>query len=391
MTDRKAYIGASIFDGQYMHENKALLVSDNLIDGIVTIENIDSRYSCIALDGGILTAGFIDLQVNGGGGVLLNENPSVSGIKTICDAHLQFGTTALLPTLITDIPDLTSRAIEAAIEATQNNVPGFLGLHLEGPHISIPKKGAHSPELIRSMTDQDADELCDAKKHLENLLVTVAPESVTNDQISKLVSAGIRVSLGHSNVTSDCAKLAFETGASSVTHLYNAMSGLTHREPGIVGAALNTDDIYCGLIADGYHVNPDAINIALRMKTKKGKLFLVTDAMSTIGTDQTEFSLNGRRIERKNGRLTLTDGTLAGADLDMISAVKFMINDTNCCAEEALRMASLYPSKYLDTCSDRGHLSVGTYGDFVYLSRSFELISVWQKGRKMHQNTTNWQ
>lgn len=381
MTHKQAYIGASIFDGQRMLENRALLIKDDRIEGIVTVDEIQADYECTQLDGGILTAGFIDLQVNGGGGVLLNEELSVEGIKTICNAHMQFGTTALLPTLITDTAEITKRAIDAGIEAKNADIPGFLGLHLEGPHLSIEKKGAHSPALIRRMTDQDLEILCDAKLHLDNLLLTVAPESVDNDQIAELSSTGIRVSLGHSAATAQKAKQAFAAGASSVTHLYNAMSALTHREPGIVGAALNTENIYCGLIADGFHVNPDAINIALQMKTGAGKIFLVTDAMSTIGTQQTYFTLNGRQITRQDGRLTLTDGTLAGADLDMISAVRYMVENTVCAQEEAFRMASAYPSDYLSIGKNHGHLSVGAYADFIHLNQDLEILSVWRRGR----------
>lgn len=381
MTHKRAYIGANIFDGQRMLENRALLIKDDRIEGIVTVDEIQADYECTQLDGGILTAGFIDLQVNGGGGVLLNEELSVEGIKTICNAHMQFGTTALLPTLITDTAEITKRAIDAGIEAKNADIPGFLGLHLEGPHLSIEKKGAHSPALIRRMTDQDLEILCDAKLHLDNLQLTVAPESVDNDQIAELSSAGIRVSLGHSAATAQKAKQAFVAGASSVTHLYNAMSALTHREPGIVGAALNTENIYCGLIADGFHVNPDAINIALQMKTGTGKIFLVTDAMSTIGTEQTDFTLNGRQITRQDGRLTLTDGTLAGADLDMISAVRYMVKNTVCAQEEALRMASIYPSDYLNIGKKHGHLSAGAYGDFIHLNQDLEILSVWRRGR----------
>lgn len=382
MSDKTAYIGANIFDGQQMHTNCALLINGDRIGGIVSVEALNDDYARVELSGGLLTPGFIDLQVNGGGGVLLNQDPSIKGIQTICKAHLQFGTTSLLPTLITDAPDVTKQAIDAAIEAESTNVPGFLGLHLEGPHLSMQKKGAHRPDLIRQVTDQDIEILCEAKKHLSKLLITIAPESVNCDQISQLASCGIHLSLGHSAATSQQAKEAFTAGVSSVTHLYNAMSPLTHREPGIVGAALNADDIYCGLIADGFHVNADAINIALKMKTGRGKLMLVTDAMSTIGTDQDEFELNGRLVKREGGRLTLTDGTLAGADLDMISAVKFMTEQTNCDKFEALRMASSYPAQYLNISQEYGHLRNGAVANFIHLTDQLEISSIWQDGEK---------
>ena len=382
MSDKNAYIGATIFDGQQLLNNSALLVNAEHIEGIVSIDDISCDYTCVPLEGGMLTAGFIDLQVNGGGGVLLNQTPSFDGLQTICKAHLPFGTTSLLPTLITDTPEITERAIEAAIEAEGSKLPGFLGLHLEGPHLSTLKKGAHSPQLIRRMTDKDIDILCEAKTNISNLLITLAPETVDSDQIAQLAACGIHLSLGHSAATALEAKQAFKAGVSSVTHLFNAMSPLTHREPGIVGAALNSDDIYCGLIADGYHVNSDAINIALRMKTGKGKLILVTDAMSTIGTNQIEFELNGRTVKRQDGRLTLTDGTLAGADLDMISAVRFMIEETNCEKQEALRMASNYPAQYLNVAHEYGQLSHNAYANFVHLTDQIEILSVWQNGQK---------
>ncbi|MEP3199119.1 MAG: N-acetylglucosamine-6-phosphate deacetylase [Lentilitoribacter sp.] len=382
MSDKSAYFGATIFDGQQMHDNSGLLTNGERIEGIVATDKVGADYQRVELSGGLLTSGFIDLQVNGGGGILLNQDPSIKGIQTICEAHLQFGTTSLLPTLITDTPDITKRAIEAAIEAEGTNLPGFLGLHLEGPHLSKIKKGAHSPQLIRHMSDKDITILCEAKRDISHLLMTLAPEAVDSDQIAQLSACGIHLSLGHSAATAQEAKQAFNAGVSSVTHLFNAMSPLTHREPGIVGAALNTEDVYCGLIADGFHVNADAINIALQMKKGSGKLFLVTDAMSTIGTDQLEFELNGRTVKRQDGRLTLTDGTLAGADLDMISAVRFMIKETNCDMEEALRMASSYPAQYLNVAHEYGQLSHNAFANFIHMTDQIEILSVWQNGQK---------
>ncbi|MEM8539795.1 MAG: N-acetylglucosamine-6-phosphate deacetylase [Pseudomonadota bacterium] len=384
MTNKTAYIGARIFDGLKIHQNHALLIDGEHSGGIVQVDNVAPDYQRNQLKGGLLAAGFVDLQVNGGGGVLLNEQPSIEGIRTICDAHRQFGTTAVLVTLITDGLEVTKQAIDAAIKAQSAKVPGFLGLHLEGPHLSIEKKGAHSSDLIRPMNEQDLSVLCEAKQYLDNLLITVAPESVSDEQIASLASAGIRVSLGHTATTSARAKASFAAGASSVTHLYNAMSPLTHREPGLVGAALNEDKVYCGLIADGVHVDSDAINIALSMKKDEGKLFLVTDAMSTIGTDQREFTLNGRRITRRDGQLTLSDGTLAGADLDMITAVRYMATHTRCELEEALRMASNYPAKYLGADHLHGSLVDGAFGNFIHLNDDLEIQSVWQMGTRAH-------
>lgn len=380
MTRSIALTGAAIFDGHRRHENAALLVSDGIVFGIVPQERIPADFELTPLGGGLLAPGFIDLQSNGGGGVLFNEEPSVAGIATICAAHARFGTTALLATLITDTPEITRRAIEAGIQAHERKVPGFLGLHLEGPHLCVEKHGAHRPDLIRPMTDADVEMLCAARQSLPNLMVTLAPEVVDDTHIAELAKAGICVSLGHSNASAARSKQAFGAGARSATHLFNAMSGLNHREPGLVGAALNTDDAFAGLIADGHHVAPDAINIALRSKTARGKIFLITDAMSTVGTDQTSLILNGRRIIRQDGKLTLEDGTLAGADLDMNSAVRYIARSTSLPFEEALRMASLYPAQCLGVETTRGSLMPGTAANIVHLDDDGRVRATWIAG-----------
>jgi N-acetylglucosamine-6-phosphate deacetylase len=380
MTRTIALSGARIFDGHSYRDGAALLLSNDAISDMVAEDAIPSGFERVSLDGGLLAPGFIDLQVNGGDGVLFNEQPTVEGIRRICEAHARFGTTALLATLITDTPELTSQAIDAGIEANALKVPGFLGLHLEGPHLSTEKRGAHRLDLIRPMTDRDVEALCEARRSLPNLMVTLAPEAVADAQIAELARAGICVSLGHTNATAERARQAFKAGARCVTHLFNAMSGLTHREPGLVGAALNAEAVFAGLIADGHHVVPDAINIALRSKPGDGKIFLVTDAKSTVGSDQTVFELNGRQIFRRNGRLTLADGTLAGADLDMNAAVSFIAGNTHLPLAEALRMASLYPAQCLGIETTRGHLGRGAVADLVHIDDSATVRSVWIAG-----------
>ncbi len=382
MTRKIALTGAKVFDGHSCHENEAVLVSDGVISGIVPKDDVSSDFEPVYLDGGLLAPGFIDLQANGGGGVLFNEEPSVAGIRTICSAHARFGTTALLVTLITDSPDIMKRAIDAGVEAGERNVPGFLGLHLEGPHLSVQKHGAHRSDLIRPMTGRDIEILREARQALPNLMVTLAPEAVEDTQIAELTKAGICVSLGHTNASAERSKRAFQAGARSVTHLFNAMSGLGHREPGLVGALLNSDDAFAGLIADGHHVAPDAITIALRAKTGRGKIFLITDAMSTTGTNQTILVLNGRRITRKDGKLTLEDGTLAGADLDMNSAVRFIACNTTLSLEEILRMASFYPALCLGIEKTRGCFMQGAAADVVHFDDTRNVQATWRAGVK---------
>lgn len=380
MSITKAIIGAKIFDGVTHHMNSALIIADGNVLELTTEQGIPEGCEIVRLDGGLLAPGYVDLQVNGGGGVLLNEKPDVEGIRTICAAHTPFGTTAMLPTLITDRPDITERAIAAGIEAHRQSVPGFIGLHLEGPHLSVAKKGAHAPDLIRPMTDDDLNRLLRANENLPYLMTTVAPEAISNEQISTLSSAGIIVSLGHTNTTYNKANSAIDAGARCITHLYNAMSPLSHRDPGLVGTALTRSDVFAGLIADGYHVDPAAISIALAAKISPGKIFLVTDAMSTIGTDMTSLTLNGRKIRRENGCLLLEDGTLAGADLDMASAVRFMYSEIGLLADEALKMASLYPAQCIGASDELGTLKQGSNANFIHLAKNLLIKQVWQNG-----------
>ncbi len=381
-TGPTAYTGAEIFDGEKRHAGAALLVENGQVVDVVHAGDLPSKFNEVALDGGIMSAGFVDLQVNGGGGLMLNNAPDVDTIQTICNAHFQFGTTSLLPTLITDTPSQTGRAIEAAKLAVSQDVPAADGLHLEGPHLSVGRKGAHDPALIRTMTEADCERLVILAGELPNLLLTVAPESVSLTQINRLSDAGAIISLGHTDSEYPAVQAAEEAGATGITHLFNAMSQLGNREPGMVGAALESGRLYAGLIADGIHVDAATIGIAMRSKNPPGRIFLVTDAMASVGSDLTEFVLNDRRILRRDGRLVLTDGTLAGADLNMISAVRFMVEAVGTEIDEALRMASLYPAELLKRTDEIGRLGAGTNADFIHLDDALNINGVWRRGKK---------
>ena len=380
MTALTALTGARIFDGDLWHEDSALLIADGKVAAIAPLRDVPSDARAVPMDGLSLVPGFIDLQVNGGGGVLLNEQPDAEGIRTICAAHARFGTTGLLPTLITDTVEVTTRTIAAGLAARQAQVPGFLGLHLEGPHLSVARKGAHDPNLIRPMEDADLARTVEARKGLDALLMTLAPENATSDQIAALHAAGVTVSLGHSDCSYRTAAAAVSAGASMMTHLFNAMSPLGHREPGMVGAALDLGHVNAGLIADGFHVDPASIGVALRAKRGPGRIFLVTDAMSTIGTAMTRFFLNGREIFREGGRLTLADGTLAGADIDMASCIRFMRDHAGIDLEEALRMASLYPAEAIGMTGRKGRLTHGHDADFAVIDGDVNVVSTWIAG-----------
>lgn len=375
-----AITGAVIFDGENWHENAALVVEHGTVKSIEATSALTADIRRVEMNGGKLVPGFIDVQVNGGGGVLLNDGPSIDAIRTICDAHFAFGTTALLPTLITDTPETTAAAIAASKAAAQEKVAGFIGLHLEGPHLSVSHKGTHDPKLIRPMDDADLIAIIEAVQEIPVLLTTVAPETVPPEKIKAMVDAGVIVSLGHSGASYEMAIAAREAGASMVTHLFNAMSQLGHRSPGVVGATLQSGELSAGLIADGFHVDKASMSIALRAKQGPAKIFLVTDAMSTIGTDITSFTLNGRTITRAGGRLTLEDGTLAGADLDMISAVRFVHQQLGLTLDESLRMASLYPAQSIRIDHTHGRLLPGYEANIVHLTENLDVDHVWIGG-----------
>lgn len=381
MSDLLAITGARIFDGADWHDDAALLIEFGFVCGIVRRDAIPAHAGRTELDGGMIVPGFIDLQVNGGGGVLFNNAPTLDSIRTICRAHAQFGTTALLPTLITDTVEVNEAAIAAGIAAHEQRVPGFLGLHLEGPHLALSRKGTHDPALIRPMDDADLARLTQAALSLPNLLCTLAVESSSPQQIAALAAAGAVVSLGHTDASYAAAETAFAAGASMATHLFNAMSQLGNREPGLVGAVLDAGQVFAGLIADGIHVHPAAIAVALRAKKQgTGRIFLVTDAMSQTGTDITSFTLNGRTITRADGALRLADGTLAGADLDMIDAVNFMIDTIGLPPDGVFRMAALYPAQAMGIAETHGHLRPRAQASFVHLSDTRQVRSTWISG-----------
>lgn len=366
----EVFTGATIFDGTRLVPGP-LRVEDGIVTGPGPGEEV-------RLDGGILAPGFLDLQVNGAGGRMVDGSCTAGWLAEMCAIHARLGATGILPTLITDTAEATATVISAGVEAARRETPGFLGLHLEGPHLDPRRKGAHDPGLIRPMTEDDLTRLLDAARHLPTLMLTVAPESVTADQIGRLAAAGIVVSLGHTDCTHAEAATAIAAGAACVTHLFNAMSQLGNREPGLVGAAL-TEPVHAGLIADGIHVAPAAIRIAM---AASDRLFLVSDAMAAAGSDLSEFTLGGRRILRRNGRLTLEDGTLAGADLALPQAVGVLLA-LGIPLEVTLAMATARPAACIGRGSELGHLLPGRGADMVHLGSEGQLLGVWQAGSRV--------
>jgi N-acetylglucosamine-6-phosphate deacetylase len=308
---------------------------------------------------------------------MVDGTTTVEGLADICAAHAKLGSTGILPTLITDTPQATAHVIDAGIAAAAANVPGFLGIHLEGPHLDPRRKGAHDPALIRPMSESDLERLCHAAGRLPALMVTLAPEAATLRQIETLAQSGVIVSLGHSGCTLETARAAVKAGASCATHLFNAMSQLENREPGLVGAVLD-GTFAAGVIADGIHVSPSALRIA--MAARPTGLFLVSDAMAVAGSDMTEFVLGGRRILRRNGRLTLDDGTLAGADLSLPQAVRVMIRDVGLPFDRALAMATSVPAALIRASAKVGAIRPGRSADLVHLDANWQVARVWQRG-----------
>ncbi len=338
------FTGGPIFDGDKMLEGYAARFVGGKLESVLPDDQLPSEEVVEDLSGDILSPGYVDLQVNGGGGVMFNDDPSVETLRRIAAAHRQLGSTSILPTLITDTPEKTTAAILAAKHAIQNGVQGIVGLHLEGPHLSVRRKGAHDAALIRPMEEADLAQLLDAARALPALMVTLAPESVTTAQVETLAKAGVVVSLGHSDADFETCVAYTKAGVQCATHLFNAMSQLGNREPGLVGAALTSGEMSAGLIADAIHVHPQTMRAAFAAKQGPGRLFLVSDAMAVAGTELTEFQLEGRIIQRENGRLTLQNGTLAGADLDLTTALSVLSEQVGVSLPDALAAATRIPA-----------------------------------------------
>jgi len=377
----KVLYGARLFDGERLHDDCALVVEGASILALTRLEDRPRGGEQHDLGGGFLSPGFIDWQINGGGGVLFNAEPTVEGIAAIAAAHRRAGVTAFLPTVVTDAPRVLDAALAAAREA-QSRAPGALGVHVEGPFIDPKRKGVHPAQFIRPMLEQDADALIAARAGV--MVVTLAPASVPLELIGRLANAGIVVSLGHSDTSAEEAQSVFDAGASAVTHLYNAMSQLSSRAPGVVGATLADPRIICGLIADGEHAHPAAYRAALAAKGPRG-VALVSDAMPPAAGGPDVFELQGRRMTRVGNKLTAEDGTLAGAAITMRDAVEYLVHVLEVPLADALMMATLTPARLLRVDNRIGRLKPGLRADLVHLTDDLQLAEVWMGGRRLNE------
>lgn len=380
MTDAAEHAIAAehVFDGLAVHKDAAVIVRGRRIAALVPRAGLPRTMARRVLpEGAWLAPGFVDLQVNGGGDVLFNDDPSMDALAAIAAAHRRFGTTALLPTLITDRPEKTKAAIEA-VNAAIDRVPGIVGLHLEGPFLSPERPGVHDVRWIRRPEAADLAALEALRKG--KMLVTLAPEVTPPGFIAQLVAAGRHVALGHSMATYAQTRAAMAEGLRGFTHLFNAMRPLASREPGPIAAALESPAAWYGLIVDGAHVDPAMLRLALR---GAGLPVLVTDAMPPVGGARAEFTLYGETVAAREGRCVRSDGRLAGSALDMASAVRNCVRLLGVALADALRFASLNAATAIDLANDIGRLAAGCRADMIALDpQDVRILAVWTAGQE---------
>ena len=372
-----ALIGARVFDGTNMLDGMAVIVEGSTIAGVLPASLLLRGIEIEDLKGGILSAGFIDVQVNGGGGAFMNDNPTVETVKRIAESHRKFGTTGLLPTVITDDQKVIDQAMVAVQAAIFNHVPGVLGIHLEGPFIDVARKGVHPANFIRGVTESDVHHIAAIK--CGAVMLTLAPNKVPAKFIAELSKRGVLISLGHAEATADEVKQALGAGARAFTHLFNAMSQLIGREPGMVGACLADRESYCGVIVDGRHVDDIALKVLFAAKAND-RIMLITDAMPPAAGGPESFALQGRIARRVGNGLQLDDGTLAGSNLTMDEAVRRCVQ-LGVSVEDALRMASSVPAQFLRRENDLGRIAEGFVASLVHLSDDLHVKKTWIDGQ----------
>jgi N-acetylglucosamine-6-phosphate deacetylase len=369
--------GQVLFDRE-IESGLVVLIENDIIIAITDAD--DKRVQSVQqhdLGGRYLLPGFIDCQVNGGGGVLFNDAPNIETLRRIANAHRRFGTTGLLPTLISDDTTVMRAAIQATDAAIVQGVPGILGIHLEGPYLSPERKGVHNPAKFHGPNSSDIELVCSLQNG--RTLLTLAPERVAPEVLRELVTRGVIVAAGHTATDYAQTRAALDAGLRGFTHLFNAMTPLGSREPGVVGAALEDKNSWCGLIVDGHHVHPATLRIAIAAKAK-GKMFLVTDAMPPVGSDNPIFYLDGEAITCRDGICATAQGTLAGSALDMATALRNTVGMLGIPLAEAARMASTYPAEFLGLQHSHGRIAAGYRADLVVLDDDLSVHETWIAG-----------
>ena len=369
-----------LFDGEKILGRHGVVIENGRIQAVLPANAVDPVLPRHRLEG-LLAPGFIDVQVNGGGGVQFNDVTTAEDIAGIGAAHRRFGTTGFMVTLISDTREKTGAAVAAVSAGLAAQLPGLLGIHIEGPFLNLERRGVHAATMIRPMEPEDLAIL--TSLGAGRTLVTLAPEKIPPAEIRRLVEAGVIVAAGHTAADYATVRRALDLGLTGFTHLYNAMPPLAGRDPGPVGAALEDRASWCGLIVDLHHVSAPSLKIAIAAKGSE-RMMLVTDAMATVGTDLAEFTFQGQRITRAGGRLTTAEGraagTLAGSDLDMATAVRNTVRHLGLPLEQALAMASRVPAAFLRLESELGRIAPGLRASLALLDDDLEVKETWIDG-----------
>lgn len=378
---KQALIGAQLFSGKEFFDNRALLIDgENIID-IINEHNIPNNFETQKLNGGILSPGFIDLQVNGGGGKLFNNSPDKQSLNTIIEAHQHFGTTSIMPTVISDSLNVLKRCTTTISEVIENN-KSLLGVHIEGPFFNVKYRGAHQKQYINTI-NSDYLNLFESLKDFP-VMLTLAPECISTKQLKHLKSLGFKILAGHTDASYDQLKEAIKYGLDGFTHLFNAMGQISAREPGVVGSALTFDNAAASIIVDLHHVHPSLIQMAYKQKPQ-GKLFFVSDSMATIHHGEPSFELYDEVVSESNGRIINSEGKLAGSSITQIDAIKNAYQSCNIPLNDAIAMVTRYPAEYLGVANYLGSLKSGYRADLTHFDLDFQVHNVWVAGKQLKQ------
>ncbi len=378
---KQALIGAQLFSGKEFFDNRALLIDgENIID-IINEHDVPKNFEIQKLNGGILSPGFIDLQVNGGGGKLFNNSPDKESLNTIIESHQHFGTTSIMPTVISDSLNVLKKCTRTISKEIENN-KSLLGVHIEGPFFNVKYRGVHQKQYINTI-NSDYLNLFESLKDFP-VMLTLAPECISIKQLKHLKSLGFKILAGHTDASYDQLEEAINYGLDGFTHLFNAMGQISAREPGVVGSALTFDNATASIIVDLHHVHPSLIQMAYKQKPQ-GKLFFVSDSMATIHHGEPSFELYDEVVSESNGRIINSEGKLAGSSITQIDAIKNAYQSCNIPLNEALAMASQYPAEYLGVANYLGSLKSGYRADLTHFDLDFQVQNVWVAGKQLRQ------
>ena len=379
---KQAITGSKLFNGIDFIEHKALLIEDQHIAGIVNKDAIPTDFQVKKLDGGILSPGFIDLQVNGGGGKLFNNSPDKESLNTIISAHQYFGTTSIMPTVISDSLNILQKCTDTISNEIDNN-HSLLGIHIEGPFFNVKYRGVHQKQYINTINASYLNLFETLDKF--PVMLTLAPECISIKQLKHLNSLGFKILAGHTDANYDQLEEAIKYGLDGFTHLFNAMGQISAREPGVVGSAFDFDETSASIIVDLHHVHPSLINLSFKQKPK-GKLFFVSDSMATINHGEPSFELYDEVVSESNGRIINSEGKLAGSSITQIDAIKNAYQKCSIPLESAISMATLYPAEYLGVSDYIGQLKKGYRADLAHFDSNFHVQNVWLAGKQIKED-----